>query len=456
MKVRTWAIVAVALGGLLLLLAFSLLATRGRVQDIYTQLDAINVRHREVEATLRRLRGDFHVSGIFVRDYLLDVSRTASPEYREDLSNLRAQTGRNLAALEKLVPGSEAVRIQRLKSKIDEYWEVFDPLFDWTPAEKSARSLTFVRREVIPRRDEVLRIAKEIEDLNDSNMSDQRAQIALRETELRHTLNRILWGSLGLGAVVALVAVARIRVLETRAQEQHERTEQAEEEMRRLSQRLVEAQEDERRRLARELHDEIGQMLTAVRMELGKAERGRAAANGAFAESVAECKRIIDTVMESVRALSMGLRPAMLDDFGLGSALDWHARDFSRRYDVPVFLTVEGDVDRLPEPHRTCVYRVVQEALTNCAKHARATRVDVDVRDDGGRLRLSIRDDGVGVGGEAAEQRRTGVGLVGIEERVREIGGRVSISSPPGAGTTLLVDIPVPPVSQGAHENPAG
>lgn len=454
MKVRTWGIVAVALGGVLFLLALSLLATKRRVQGIYAELDAINARHREVERTLRRLRGDFHVSGIFVRDYLLDTSRTASPEYREELSELRAHTGTNLAALERLVPAGEAVRIQRLKSKIDDYWELFDPLFDWTPAEKSARSLTFVRREVIPRRDEVLRIAREIEELNDSNMADQRAQIALQEKELLRTLNAILWGSPGLGALVAVVAVARIRVLEKRSHEQHERTEEAEREMRRLSQRLVGAQEDERRRLARELHDEIGQMLTALRMELGKAERVRAAPGGAYAASVGECKHIIDTVMESVRALSMGLRPAMLDDFGLGSALDWHTRDFSRRYNVRVFLTVEGDVDRLPEPHRTCVYRVVQEALTNCAKHAHATRVDVRLRDADGRLLLSISDDGVGV--ETAEERRAGMGLVGIEERVREIEGVVSIHSRPGAGTRLDVDIPVPPAREGDHESPAG
>jgi signal transduction histidine kinase len=453
MKVRTWGIVAVALGGLLLLLAVSLFATKRRAQEIYAQLDSVNASHRQVEGTLRRLRSDVHVSGIFVRDYLLDTSAAAAPEYREQLGTLRAQTGTNLAALEGLVTGEEAARVQRLKAGIDDYWEVFDPLFDWTPEEKGARRLTFLRREVLPRRDEVLRIAREIEDLNDANMRDQRAQVALRETQLRQHLGRITWGSLGLGAVVALVAVARIRVLEARAQEQHERTERAEEEMRRLSQTLVSAQEDERRRLARELHDEVGQMLTALRMELGKAERLRGASGAAFAGGVAECKRIIDTVMETVRALSMGLRPAMLDDFGLGSALDWHGRDFSRRYGVPVFLQVEGDVDGLPEPHRTCVYRVFQEALTNCARHARARRVDVTVRGSGGRLRMSIRDDGVGLA--TVTQRRTGMGLVGIEERVREIGGVVAIRSVPGAGTTLDIDIPVPS-GEIVHESVAG
>lgn len=454
MKVRTWAIVAVALGGLLLLLAVSLFATKRRAQEIYTQLDAVNSRHREVEGTLRRLRSDVHVSGIFVRDYLLDASPSAGPEYREQLSTLRSQTGANLAALEKLVEGDEAARAQRLKAKIDDYWEVFDPLFDWTPAQKGARSLTFLRREVLPRRDEVLRIAREIEALNDSNMQDQRAQVALREKQLRENLNRITWGSIGLGALVAVVAVLRIRVLESRSQEQHERTERAEGEMRRLSQSLVSAQEDERRRLARELHDEVGQMLTALRMELGKAERVRASAGAAFSSSIAEGKRIIDTVMESVRALSMGLRPAMLDDFGLGSALDWHGRDFSRRYGVPVFLAIEGNLDRLPEPHRTCVYRIFQEALTNCAKHARAKRVDVSVRGGNGRLHMSISDDGIGL--ETAKERRAGMGLVGIEERVREIHGVVSIRSRPGAGMTLDIDIPVPPGGEDVHESTAG
>ena len=451
---RTWAIVGVALGGLLVLLAGSLLAARTRAQEIYSQLESVNARHREVEGTLRRLRSDVNLSGIFVRDYLLDTSPTAGPEYRAQLSSLRASTAGSLRSLGSLVGADEGARVQGLKAKIEDYWEMLDPLFDWTASEKGARSLGFLRREVLPRREEVLRIAREIEGLNDASMADQRSQVALRERELRSYLNRMLWGSLGLGALVALVAVTRIRVLESRSRAQHARTEAAEAELRRLSRRLVSAQEDERRRLARELHDEVGQMLTALRMELGKAERVRPSKE--FGGSIAECKRIIDTVMESVRALSMGLRPAMLDDFGLGAALDWHGRDFSRRYGVPVFLTVEGDVDRLPEPHRTCVYRIVQEALTNCARHARAGRIDVTLRDAGTKLHLAIRDDGVGLRSDSAG---AGIGLVGIEERVREVHGRLSIHSRPGAGTALDIEIPVSHGAdgkEGAHEGAAG
>jgi signal transduction histidine kinase len=452
-RLRTWFVVALAFGGLLVLLGGALVAARARAQQIYTQLDNLNMRHRQVEGKLRRLRSDIHLSGILVRDYLLDTSQAAGPEHRQRLSSARGETGVTLGQLEQMVEANEAARVRNLRATIEDYWGSFDPVFDWTPAQKGARSLHFLRQEVLPRREEVLRIAREIESLNDDNLRDQRAQVALREQELSRNLDRILGGSLGLGALVALVTVLRIRILETRAQDQHERTEAAEQEMRRLSHRLVSAQEDERRRLARELHDEVGQMLTALRMELGKAERARSSA-GAFAAGLAECKAIIDTVMESVRALSMGLRPAMLDDFGLGSALDWHVRDFSRRYNVPVFLTVEGDVDRLPEPQRTCVYRVVQEALTNCARHARATRVDVNVKDASDRLLLSIRDDGVGV--EGGDERRSGFGLVGIQERVREIRGLVSIHSGPRQGTTLTIEIPSGPAHEGRDESAAG
>jgi signal transduction histidine kinase len=175
-------------------------------------------------------------------------------------------------------------------------------------------------------------------------------------------------------------------------------------------------------------------------MEVGKAERQRTSGEG-FSNAIIESKHIIETIMQTVRDLSMGLRPTMLDDFGLGPALDWHVRDFSRRYNVPVFLTVEGELDRLPEPHRTTVYRVVQEALTNCAKHSRARRIEVRVRDEAGSLSLTIQDDGVGMVPAAG---RSGFGLIGLEERVREVGGSVSMTSGAGLGTTLQVDIPVP------------
>ncbi len=441
MRFRTWPVVALALGGLLLLVALSVLATRRKVQEIYTQLDEVNTLHRNVDAKLRRLRADVHLSGIFIRDYLLDSSHLTGPFYRQRLTELRQTTTGTLRELEALVVSQDVERVRSLQAQLDEYWQTFDPLFDWTPRQKAAFSTLFLRREVLPRRDAVLSLAQDIEAFNNANAAEQRAQVALRERELNRYLNRMLWFSLCLGAAVAVAAVLRIRVLEKRSEEQHERTERAEQEMRRLSHQLVRAQEEERRSLSRELHDEVGQMLTALRMEVSKAERERHGANGAFGAAIAECKKLIDTILRTVRDLSMGLRPSMLDDFGLEPALNWQARDFSRRFNIAVNVAVEGDLERLPEPQRTCLYRVVQEALTNCARHARATQVDISVVGGEDRLHLVIRDNGVGL--SPAARSAGGLGLLGIGERLREIHGTLSIDSAAGAGTTLRIQIPL-------------
>ena len=159
------------------------------------------------------------------------------------------------------------------------------------------------------------------------------------------------------GVGVALIAVFRLRMLERRSDEQRAIAEDAERQMRELSQRLVATQEDERKNLSRELHDHVAQVLTALRMELGRIERSEPRRDARLGAAVAECRRLVDQMFRTVRDLALGLRPSMLDDFGLQPALEWHVRDFTRRSGVDVELTVEGDLETLPDRHRTCVYR---------------------------------------------------------------------------------------------------
>ncbi len=340
-------------------------------------------------------------------------------------------------------------RISSLEAKLDEYWQAYDPLFDWTIVEKISQSASFLRREVLPRRVAVLAIASEIEELNNSNHALQRAEVTRRQEQLRSELHRLMWGSLVLGIVVALTAVIRLRVLERRSENERAVAEEAEHLMRQLSQQLVATQEEERKNLSRELHDHVGQMLTALRMELGRIDRlrtpidsarSRRAGRRGIAGAVAECRQLVDNMVRTVRDLALGLRPSMLDDFGLQPALEWHIRDFGRRFGVPVELSVDGDLDHLTERQRTCVYRSVQEALTNCVRHSRATRVAVSVSRLADSLNVTITDDGVGFD---PAQRGGGLGLRGIEERVRELHGVLKIRSAPGAGTTLTMTVPL-------------
>jgi signal transduction histidine kinase len=188
-------------------------------------------------------------------------------------------------------------------------------------------------------------------------------------------------------------------------------------------------------------------------MELGRIDRVRGPVDAEIRAAVAECRQLVDNVVRTVRDLSLGLRPSMLDDFGLQPALEWHIRDLSRRFGLTVDLTTDGDLETLPEPHRTCIYRIVQEALTNIVRHARATRVQVQLERRGDALEASVSDDGMGF-----EQvpRPAGLGLRGIEERVRDLKGSVTLTTAPRGGTTIRVVLPLPAAVEAPIANLAG
>lgn len=429
---------AAALAGLLLLIYTSVATTSRKAEEIYAQLDQLNSHHRAVENKIKRLRADVHLSGIFIRDYLLDTDRAEAPEYRQRLRELRTSHQVTVRELRALLPRDAAPRLDGLEHRLDEYWQTFEPLFEWSAYEKIMRSSRFLRQEVLPKREAVLALAKDVEELNNANLRTQRAEVTRRLDSFRDDLHRQLAQTLLLGFVVALVAVLRLRTLEHRAEEQRVHAEVAEQEMRQLSQQLVAAQEEERKKLTRELHDHVGQMLTALRMEIGRADRARGTSDVQLVQAIRESRRLLDTILRSVRDLVMGLRPSMLDDFGLQPALEWHVRDFKRRFGVPVELKVSGELDALPDPHRTCVYRIVQEAMTNCARHARASRIEVSVRHHDALLEVRVADDGVGI----ASGRARGFGLIGIEERVRELHGSFSVRRL-RPGTELAVSLPV-------------
>jgi signal transduction histidine kinase len=439
MRFTTWPVAAVGLGSLLGLIVVAMLGTSWKAQDIYTQLDQLNSHHYEVDAKLRRLRSDVNLSGIFVRDYLLDISREHAPEYRQRLAEFREGNRVTMTELLALAAPHQQ-QIRSLQEQLDQYWQTLDPLFDWTVSEKILYGGTFLRRAVVPRRDAVLGIAEDIEELNNANLGEQRAEVTRRRIAFAGDLRRLMWQLLALGLAVALTVVFRLRVLERRSVEQRLAAERAGREMRELSQRLVATQEEERRHLSRELHDHVGQVLTALRMELGRIDRARPASDARVAGAVAEAKRLVDTMFRTVRDLALGLRPSMLDDLGLRAALEWLVRDVSRRSGIDVEVRIEGAVDTLPDGYQTCVYRAIQEALTNAVRHARtkAARVDVVAAADG--LRISVADNGVGFDTSRPPQ---GLGLRGIEERVRDLGGRLSIRSAPGQGTALFMELPM-------------
>jgi signal transduction histidine kinase len=220
----------------------------------------------------------------------------------------------------------------------------------------------------------------------------------------------------------------------------------------------VRAQEEERRSLSRELHDEIGQALSGILMESGNAENTFAETSfesPALRERLQTIGRIAETTLNQVRDLALLLRPSMLDDFGLLPALNWQAREVSKRTGLNVALDADPACDNLPEEHRTCVYRAIQEAMNNVVRHAKARSVRVVVRREASGVRFSVQDDGCGF--DARYTR--GLGLLGMEERVRRLGGVLKIESQPGRGATISAEIPVTalePIKLHADSHSAG
>jgi signal transduction histidine kinase len=440
MKSRSSFILAIGFGTLIVLIAMLGFGAIRRARAIYNEMESTQQTYLEAESFRRDIAADMYIADILVRDYLLDPSPQSAPLHRQQLLEIRDSLQQRMDLLAQRMGESDSRGLSRLKTEVQAYWDSLDPIFEWTPQEKAALSWSFLRHKVLPRRKAVMDLAREVAKLNKENLDRERQRIHQSQEVLHSFLLKMMGFALSLGTVVALLTTYRVAVLERRHNEQTQRIEQAENNLRRLSRRLVQAQEVERKALSRELHDEVGQMLTALGIEVGNLQSPRMSGEEAFRTRIEDIKRLNTGAMRAIRDLAMGLRPSMLDDLGLAPALEWQGREFSRHTGVPAVITVEGTLDDLPETHRTCIYRVVQEALTNCAKHAKARSVVVSVNGRADSVEAVIQDDGAGF---APGSRPAGLGLLGIEERVQELEGTLRIISKPGKGTTLCVTIPV-------------
>ena len=297
----------------------------------------------------------------------------------------------------------------------------------------------------MPKREGVMRVSEEIQALNRSAFVQQQLDIA---SLYRATQQRV-WQTVGL-ALAASIAIAFLATLyagrlEQRLQRQRARDVETARDLQRLSSQLLTAQEEERRSIARELHDEVGQVLTAIKVELAIAERSLQAAGGNTA-SLHDARVITDGALHTVRDLSRLLHPSMLDDLGLPATIDWYLKGFGRRHGVRIELLHNGMEERLPPETEAAVYRIVQEALTNVAKHAQATTCRVFLQRLTNTVLVTIEDDGVGFRPEEVNQpgASRGIGLVGIRERVAQLRGELRLESGPGKGTRLTVEVPAP------------
>jgi signal transduction histidine kinase len=440
MRFQTWPVLIFAFSVMLLLMAFSAISNGRQSALLFDKWQSLTRSYQDSERSLQEIRSGVQVSGLLARDFLLDPSDPGADTYKKRLLENRTGMAKQLARLEGTISKEQAGKLKLLGNQLQAYWDSLEPVFAWNQQQRQSQSAKFLRDVVIPRREAAIGLAAEIERLNEANFRSRQSEIDAGRAQFGRFFVDSTVLLIAIALAVAFVVIVRVSQLEKSAGIQRERTEHAERELRDLSLKLVRAQEEERRAISRELHDEVGQMLTGLRMELSHLARFHSAPEEEFHTKIKESRILLEQTLQAVRDLAMGLRPSMLDDIGLGAALEWQAREFARRYDIPVNVLLEAPLEELTETQKTSIYRVVQEALTNCARHAHAHSIGIRLKRAGQALELAVADDGVGM---QTDGRGNGLGLIGIQERIRELGGAFSILSLPKQGTTLAVTIPL-------------
>ncbi|HKE25691.1 MAG TPA: sensor histidine kinase [Bryobacteraceae bacterium] len=432
--------------GLVLWLGFGglLVCILGAAVGTLTALDRVSGEETRIRrAFLQRLssldtiRSEIYLSGTYVRDFLLSPDPSGAEAQAGRLTSLERETRAALDGYSHLIDPGDRQPFLTLQNEIDEYWHILNRTMAWTPQQRNRLRDSFFYDQLVPRRTAMLQIADRIALVNERGLARSEDRLAQSSGNLRRTLLATFAITLAGGLVLALLTIAYTLRLERELGRRFEENARARADLQELSARLLRAQENERRSLARELHDEVGQSLSAILMEAENAECADDPRE--IREHLASVKTLAGKTVNEVRDLALLLRPSMLDDFGLVPALNWHAREMAKRTGLNVVVAADDEADDLPDEHKTCIYRLVQEAVNNSARHANARNVEVTVRREGARVRFSVRDDGAGFDSRFVR----GLGLLGMEERVRRLGGQFRLDSQLGRGTVIAAELPV-------------
>jgi signal transduction histidine kinase len=418
--------------------------TAWRIQESLSQRSVeIHRKYLSQQDRLTRLRQGLWLSSIASRDLLLSQDPERSNRFFHEIKTHKDETESVFVDLARLgIPD----RTQHLiRDKYDDFWRELDALrynHAELPPEKYSE---YLQKEIVPRRDAVLRLLHGLEQATDASFYRSESDFGSSRQVAAIALLLLLGFGLALATGVAIYSVRYSDRLEVQAEQQFLEVSRAKQELERLSARLMEIQEQERVRIARELHDEIVQNLAVLKIDIIQAEALPESRARDRSERLARARDLAERTMKTLRNIMTLLRPSMLDDLGLGAALQYLTEDFQRRSGVACTYSEQGIEQKLPDAVNTCVYRVIQEALHNCEKHAQATLVTVRVVRDSDGIVAEVRDNGRGFQTAAkAGQEATGhFGLLGMRERALSLGGGLAIESVPRQGTTVRLTLPI-------------
>jgi signal transduction histidine kinase len=437
---QTRRLLLMGFGGLLLLLAITGLNALSVLKRIQSENERIRADYVNRDRILEQLRSDIYLSGTYVRDFLLEPDPALADVHRTELESARARIQTNENAYRRMLREQEIVPFERFALGLRAYFDSLEPALQWNPGQRRALGYSFMKESLLPRRMEIVRLTDQISQVNQSQLEIGNREVSELFGNFRRSLIILSVATFVCGLLVAGGSMLRLLQLERLSSLRFAEVEQARSAQRELSARLLEIQESERKALSRELHDEVGQAVSSLLLGIGNVASSLSSDGKLEAlRQLEELHRLAETTVAEVRDMALLLRPSMLDDLGLLPALQWQARETSRTTDVAVEIHAGPIAENLPEEHKTCIYRIVQEALHNVVRHAKAKRVWIYLGEsEGNQLRLTIEDDGQGF----SPENEKGLGLLGMKERVMHLHGSFHLESRPGRGTSIQVELP--------------
>lgn len=417
-------------------------------------------QNRKASLQLLRLQNDAYLLAISIRDMPLSGARYPIGDWRGEFSRLREDMDHALSLEGQYAvntPASEDKRVQ-LRTVLADFWRSADHIFLLAQQHHEQEAQRLVQSELEPRRAVVSETVSRLLILNDRAQAEAGEKIAAVYAGVKRDI-LLLIGILFLLALgTGLYTLQANRKTFEKLQHLAERFESQSEQLRKLSWKLIEVQEHTLRHVARDLHDEFGQILTAVGAMLGRASRQGLDQDSPFIEDVQRVKKIVEETLQNVRDTSQMFRPAILDDFGLEQTLEWFAAQFTRQTEVQVHLASDCGDEIVPAESAIHIYRIVQAALSNVARHSGAREAWVSLRGRDGQLTLEVRDAGKGfdLGGAMDRTAGEGIGLMGMRERAEHLNGSLDVRSSPGKGTVVSLRIPLSRVSIAPAEERVG
>jgi len=409
-------------------------------------------KNRKASLQLQRLQNDAYLLAISLRDMTLSQSKYPIRDWRAQFARLRDDMDNAITLEGQFAVSTPATGEKRtqLRAVLQDFWRAADQVFLSAQQGDEDRARSLIQTELERKRAVISEIVNRLLVLNDRAQAEASQRInevygSVRKNNLL-VLALLFLLALSTGLYTFQASRKTFEELRRLAEQLQAQSEQ----LRKLSWKLIDLQEHTLRQVARDLHDEFGQILTAIGIMLRRAGQKAPGDDPVLVKDVQTVKSIVEDTLQNIRDRSQMFRPAILDDFGLQPALKWFVDQFSRQTDIRVHLKSELTDASFDPEDAIHVYRIVQEALNNVVRHSHADEAWITLDERDGALHLKIRDKGVGfaMGGPTNYAAGEGIGLMGMRERAEHLGGTFAIQSAVHEGTTVTVSIPLPKSSR--------